>query len=216
MAVVAQSVITSTAPKLREASFDDYAQIAALQRERGLRVRSREKWRHLWEANPAYLDLGRKWPIGWVLEAANKIVGYCGNIPARYELDGKPLIAACGYSWVVEPAYSSYSMLLLYEYLRQENAAVCISTTAGPISYKAHMALGAVPIPVGDLGPFRLMDYQLSRFCRFLVGPEKMARAACLLLPRVGGAVCERRHQAKGKKNQRRPWSCGDRMLRAI
>ena len=151
MAAVAHSVtvVTCAAPKLREASFDDYPRIALLQRGRDIRVRSREKWRHLWEANPAYLDMGRKWPIGWVLETGDKIVGYCGNIPARYELDGKQLTAACGYSWVVEPAYSAYSMLLLYEYLRQENAAMCISTTAGPISYKAHMALGAVPIPAG-------------------------------------------------------------------
>jgi len=96
MAMLTQSVVTSAAPKMREACFEDYSQIAALQRERDIRVRSREKWRHLWEANPAYLELGRKWPIGWVLETGNRIVGYCGNIPARYELEGKTLLAACG------------------------------------------------------------------------------------------------------------------------
>ena len=151
MAAVAHSVtlVTSAAPKLREASFHDYPRIALLQSERDIRVRSCEKWRHLWEANPAYMDIGGKWPIGWVLEAGDKIVGYCGNIPTRYELDGRQLTAACGYSWVTDPAYSAYSILLLHEYLRQENAAMCISTTAGPISYKAHVALGAVPIPAG-------------------------------------------------------------------
>lgn len=149
MHAAAQSVIASSTPKLREASFDDYPQIALLQAERGMRVRSREEWRHIWEGNPTYLHLLGKWPIGWVLQAGSRIVGYVGNIPARYEWNGRSLVAACGHSWVVMPAYGAYSILLLYEYLRQENADLCISTTAGPASFKAHLALGAVPVPAG-------------------------------------------------------------------
>ena len=143
----APSVITSSAPRLREAAFDDYPQLASLQAERGLRVRSCEEWRHLWDDNPAYIDRDRKWPIGWVLEAGSKIVGYVGNIPTQYVFEGRQLTAGCGYSWVVTPAYSSYSILLLHEYLRQENAALCVSTTASSKSSKAHMALGAAPAP---------------------------------------------------------------------
>jgi hypothetical protein len=149
MHTATQSLIAATTPKLREASFDDYPQIALLQAARGMGVRSREEWRHLWEGNPAYQQLGGKWPIGWVLQAGSKIVGYVGNIPAGYEWKGRRLIAACGHSWVVTPAYGSYSILLLHEYLRQEHAALCISSTAGPTSYKAHLALGAVPVPAG-------------------------------------------------------------------
>jgi hypothetical protein len=145
----AQSVGASAVPRLREASFDDHPQIARLQAERDMHVRSCEEWRHLWEENPAYLDMNGKWPIGWVLQAGGDIVGYVGNIPVRYELDGRQVIAACGYSWVVTPAYSAYSILLLHEYLQQKNAALCISTTAGAISYKAHVALGAVPVQAG-------------------------------------------------------------------
>lgn len=149
MCAPSQSVITSATPRLREASFDDYSQIAVLQAARGLRIRSREEWRHIWESNPIYQQLEGKWPIGWVLQAGNKVVGYVGNIPARYEWKGRRLTAACGHSWVVAPAYSAYSILLLHEYLRQENVALCISTTAGPTSYKAHLALGAKPVPTG-------------------------------------------------------------------
>jgi hypothetical protein len=145
----ARPVMASAAPNLREASFDDYPQVAQLQAERLMNVRSREEWRHLWKGNPAYLEMEGKWPIGWVLEAGRKIVGYVGNIPARYELNGRQLIAACGYSWVIAPAYSAYSLLLLYEYLRQKSADLCLSTSAGPQSYKAHIALGALPVPAG-------------------------------------------------------------------
>src|SRR5690242_13478934 len=143
--VSARSVTNSSTPRLREAAFGDYPHVARLQAERGLRVRGREEWRHLWENNPAYIDRGGKWPIGWVLEAGADIVGYVGNIPMRYTMNGKEFTAGCGYSWVVSPAYSTYSLLLLHEYLQQRSAALCISTTAGAISYKAHTALGAVP-----------------------------------------------------------------------
>lgn len=133
---------SSPTPTLREATFADYPQVARLQAERGLHVRSFEEWRHLWEGNPAYID--REMPIGWVLEAGSKIVGYVGSIPAEYVLDGKRLAAGCGYSWVVTPAYSAYSILLLHEFLRQENTDLCVSTTASVVSCKAHIALGAV------------------------------------------------------------------------
>lgn len=138
-----------TVPTLREASFDDYPQIAALQAERGMRFRSREEWRHLWVSNPAYVDFHGRWPIGWVLEAGHNIVGYVGNIPANYQFRGRGLTAGCGYSWVVAPAYRSYSVLLMDRYMRQESAELCISTTASPISYKAHVAFGARRVPVG-------------------------------------------------------------------
>jgi hypothetical protein len=139
----------SAAPRLREASFDDYPKIALLQAEHGMGVRSREEWQHLWGDNPAYVDLQGKWPIGWVLEAGCDIVGYFGNIPVLYELNGKRLIAGCGHSWVVASVYRGYSILLLDQFLRQKNADLCLSTTVNLASYNAHVALGALPVPVG-------------------------------------------------------------------
>ena len=100
-------------PKLREASFKDYPQIALLQADYGMGSASYEEWHHLWAGNPAYVGLRGEWPIGWVLQAGGDIVGYKGNIPIFYELNGKRLIAGCGYSWVVASAYRGYSILLL-------------------------------------------------------------------------------------------------------
>ena len=62
---------------------------------------SYEEWQHLCAGNPAYVGLHGQWPIGWVLQAGGDLVGYKGNIPVFYELNGKRLIAGCGYSWVV-------------------------------------------------------------------------------------------------------------------
>ena len=136
-------------PKLREASFEDYAQIALLQAEYGMGGGSYEEWQHLWADNPAYVGLHSEWPIGWVLQAGGDIVGYKGNIPVFYELNGKRLIAGCGYSWVVASPYRGYSILLLERYLRQKNAALCLSTTVGPAACNALATLGALPVPAG-------------------------------------------------------------------
>ena len=106
MPVAAQSAARANL-KLREASFDDYPQIALLQAQHGMGGRSYGEWQHLWVDNPAYLDLGGKWTIGWVLQAGRDIVAYKGSIPVFYELKGKRLIASCGYSWVVASACSA-------------------------------------------------------------------------------------------------------------
>lgn len=140
---------SGTTPRLRTASFDDFEQIGRLQDEHGLGGWNPEEWHHLWMGNPAYLERKKEWPIGWVLSAGSDVVGYFGNIPVPYELNGKNLIAGCGHSWVVAPAYRSYSLLLLDRYLRQEHADLCVSTTVSEESCKPLMAMGASPVPVG-------------------------------------------------------------------
>jgi hypothetical protein len=148
MLLTAQSAAKAT-PRLREASFDDYPQIAALQSKNGMGGWDYEEWRHLWADNPAYPDVCDKWPIGWVLEVHGDIVAYKGNIPVPYELKGQRLIAGCGYSWVVASPYRGYSILLGAQYLRQKNAALCLSTSVGRAASNALIALGALPVPVG-------------------------------------------------------------------
>src|SRR5207248_4247565 len=74
---------------LRQACFDDYEQIAALEARNGLQPKTHEEWRHLWRNNPAYRD---GWPIGWVLEnQMGDLVGSLGNIPLLCEFQGKTL-----------------------------------------------------------------------------------------------------------------------------
>ena len=81
-----ETVIAKTAPpRFREATFEDYAQVSALESEYGLQTKSLEEWRHLWIHNPVYRQLP-EWPIGWVCENEDdQIVGCIANIPLRYE-----------------------------------------------------------------------------------------------------------------------------------
>jgi hypothetical protein len=144
---LAATASTQPTPVLREACLEDYPGIASLQSLYGMNRWSREEWQHLWIANPAYLD---EWPMGWVLEADSRIVGYLGNIPLQYELYGRSYIAGCGHSWVVAPRYRAYSLMLLERYLKQNHGAdLCISNTVGLLSSSALAAFGVSPVPVG-------------------------------------------------------------------
>ena len=108
-------------PTLREASFADFEQIAALAVRNGLaRPRSEEAWRHLWLANPHYRERRGNWTIGWVLEDdAGRIVASIENIPLAYEFQGARVLAASGRGWVADKEYRSGSLLLLEHVISQ-------------------------------------------------------------------------------------------------
>jgi hypothetical protein len=107
----------AASPKVREAAFEDHAQIMALLAKYGLQTKTYEEWKHLWINNPAYIRLQESLPIGWVLECETKqIVGYLGNIPLFYELRGQRFLASAAHAQVVDSRYRSYSLLLLNQY----------------------------------------------------------------------------------------------------
>src|SRR5277367_2772664 len=93
---------SSKPPKLREVRLDDHSQVAALALKSGLDADDLRAWKNLWMDNPTFHEIKVKFPMGWVLESADgSIVGYLGNIPMRYELEGRRIIVATGRSWVV-------------------------------------------------------------------------------------------------------------------
>jgi len=137
-------------PKLREACFGDYEQIATLESRFGLPVKPYNEWVHLWQGNPLYRELKTDWPIGWVLEDQDgKIVGSMGNIPFLYELDGRRILVASGRSWVADLEYRSASLLLLNNLIRQSRVDLYLNNTVGTNSVAAVTALGCSRMPVG-------------------------------------------------------------------
>src|SRR5438067_2043430 len=137
-------------PKLREARFEDYEQIAELESRFGLTAKPSEEWVHLWQGNPLYRKLKADWPIGWVLEDEDgKIVASMGNIPFLYELDGRKILVASGRSWVADLAYRSASLLLLDNLIRQRNVDLYLNNTVSHNSVAAVTALECSRVPVG-------------------------------------------------------------------
>lgn len=151
------------AARLREASCSDYEQIAALESRFGLDVGSRERWRHIWLANPEYQDLQGRWTIGWVIEdEKGKIVAFIGNIPLSYELAGRRILAVSGRSWVADLPYRSKALSLLDRVINQPNVDLYLNNTVSPESANAVSVFDCSRVPVGlwDESAFWITSYR--------------------------------------------------------
>ena len=153
--------------KLRPASFDDYAAIAALANRYGLVMKAHEGWLDLWRRNPAFPSTAPDvWPIGWVLvDAAGQIVGYLGNIPLAYVYKGRRLLAAATHAWVVETAARHASLLLLRAFLGQKKVDLLLCTTANPMSSRI---FDAAKIPRMPVAGYDVSLYWITRHAGLL------------------------------------------------
>ena len=144
---------TARGPKLREASFKDYEQIALLESRYGLGTlesKSYDKWIHLWQGNPLYRELQPGWSIGWVLEdEGRRIVGSMANIPLPYEFEGKRILAATGRGWVVETEYRAASLVLLDRVINQRGVDLYVNNTVGDHSLAGVSFFNCARVPVG-------------------------------------------------------------------
>ena len=149
-------------PRLREARFEDYAQIASLASRFDLHTESYPAWTHLWANNPACHASQTKVPIGWVLDVDGSIAGYLGNIALAYRLEGKTYLAATTRAWVVDTPYRSYSPLLLATYFQQRNIDLFLSTTVNSHSEAAYTSFQGTRVPVGawDRTLFWITNYR--------------------------------------------------------
>jgi hypothetical protein len=145
-----RSTCSSRFPAIREATFEDYPQIAALSsRYLPSTPNTFEEWQHLWSNNPVYDALKGKWPIGWVLESENQVLGYIGNIPFQFELHNRKILAAVGCAYVVDQRCRAYAMLVADHFFNQKGAELVLSTSTNPESYEVFRMLEAVRVPVG-------------------------------------------------------------------
>ncbi len=138
--------------ELREARFQDYEGIAALEASQGLAIKPVDEWRRLWAGNPCYEEIGPRWPIGWVLEEGERIVGSLTNIPLTYTLRGQKLLVASGRGWAVEEQYRGYALLLMDTYFNQENVDVFLTNTVNGNAADAFSTFGSLRVPLGDWG----------------------------------------------------------------
>jgi len=176
---------TRTTPmQVRGASLDDYLQIAELETRYGLETKTREEWEHLWVNNPVYRQIEKNWPIGWVLEDSTlKVVGYIGNIPLLYELNGKQFLIATTRAWVVDSAYRSYSLLLLDYFFAQRNVDLFLTTSLNSEAFEGFRSFEPSPVPVGDWDRSRFWITNYSGFAASWLRAREMPFAEPLTYP---------------------------------
>jgi hypothetical protein len=136
--------------KLREALFSDFEPVRELKRRWGLIPDSFENWERLWLRNPALQETPFAPPIGWVLEAEGRPVGYLGNVPSLYRYGSRTLTAVTGHGFVVEPAHRAVSLTLMAAFFRQKPVDLYLTTTAIAVVGKIARVFKSDSLPQPD------------------------------------------------------------------
>lgn len=171
-------------PSIREASFADYQQISTLESRYGLAPRSYEEWSHVWLNNPIYPELQPGWPIGWVLEKANKqIVASVSNIPLCYEFHGRRILTATGRAQVAEPEYRSASLLLVDRLINQRNIDLYLNNTMTAEAATSFSIFECPRVPVGRWDESAFWITHCRGFCASLLARKAYPLARLLSFP---------------------------------
>lgn len=168
--------------EVREAVFDDYEKINLLTNRNGMGGLKYEEWEHRWKFNPALADI-KDWPMGWVLENNEEIVGYFGNIPVLYEFKNKRLLAGVSTSWCVDADYRNYSLLISKCYFTQQKADILFNTTANAESGKVLSFFKAKKVPADSYNVpfFWIANYQ--KFASSVIKKKKLPIADIFSYP---------------------------------
>ncbi len=89
-------------------------------------------------------------PTGWVIEAADRIVGYNGNVAQLFQFGERTLLAAAASGSIVEPEYRGLSFSLMARFFRQPGVDLLLNTTTSPIGGKIFGAFKCAGLPVRD------------------------------------------------------------------
>jgi hypothetical protein len=136
----APSTVSRAAPRtrLRAIDSDDHEAVQALFKRHGWPVRSRAGWDWALIDNPA--RVATEADAGWVLEHGDQIVGFLGNLPMRYRLDGLSVWGATCTSYLVDESHRAHSTRLLRAFAAQPGAAFVFSATANAHSAPVYRA----------------------------------------------------------------------------
>jgi 3-oxoacyl-(acyl-carrier-protein) synthase/acyl carrier protein len=162
------------AAKIRQASLEDYEQIAALISRNGLHARPRDEWENVWINNPVYKQIAH-WPIGWVVQEGADIVGFLGNIPLTYRLKGREILAAAQHAFSLDPSHRGHGLLLLNHMLQSApGVEYFVGSTANANSSRVLDRLGITRLPVGDWGNSAFWITNYDGFARSAVARKSL------------------------------------------
>jgi hypothetical protein len=119
-----------------------------------------------WEANPAF---GPAVERGWLLRDQGRVVGFLGNVPSLFQLDGEPVTAYNASTWMVLPEYRGRSLELLLRQLAAARQTVLFNGTPTEAVARLIPGLGFKTFPWGDnrksflaLNPRRCLEDKLG------------------------------------------------------
>lgn len=195
-----RALVVVAKTKLREAAFSDFGAVRELKRRWGLIPDSFENWKRLWQDNPALKSCPHTLPIGWVLEADGRVVGYLGNIASLYYYGDRKLTAVTGHGFVVESAYRAVSLSLMAAFFRQKSVDLYLTTTAIPVVGKIAQVFKSSPLPQPHYEHVLFWVLQARPFAQHVMGRLQLRPT----LSAVGGMLASLAIGAD--KSLRRRW----------
>jgi hypothetical protein len=178
-----------TPAKQREVRFSDFENVARLKERGGLPKDNRENWCRLWQQNPAMAVAKSQLSMGWVLEAAQGIVGYQGSIPLLYQFGGRTLVAAVGTGLVIEPAYRARCIGLLSSFYRQRGVDLFLMMLAIASVAKLSKALHAKALPPRDFDKRLFWVLDVHQFAKALAAKLGLGRGMLAVGTFLGSPV---------------------------
>jgi hypothetical protein len=201
----ADSPVAVAPARLREALFSDFEAVHALKRRWGLIPDSFQNWERLWRDNPALRHSPQPLPIGWVLEADGRVVGYLGNITSLYNFGGKKLLAVTGHGLVVEPGHRMLSFTLNAAFYRQPFVDLYLTTTAIEAVGKIAKAFRSSPLPQLDyevlFWVLRSQPFAQEVIAKLQLGPGVSRLAGALATLAVGTDKALRRRWPRRRES---------------
>jgi hypothetical protein len=201
----ADSAVAVGPAKLREAMFSDFEAVHALKQRWGLIPDSWGNWTRLWRDNPALKHGPEALPIGWVLEADGRVVGYLGNIASVYHFGGRKLLAVTGHGLVVEPAHRMLSFTLNAAFYRQPYVDLYLTTTAIEAVGKIAKAFRSSPLPQPDyevlFWVLRSRPFAHEVIAKLQLGPGVSRLAGALVTLAVGTDKALRRRWPRRRES---------------
>ena len=133
---------------IRKANFSDELQVIELWKRNNLINKNpKNNWKMIWIDNPFYQE---NFPIGWVIESENKILGYIGNIPLIYHFNNKKIRAVAARGFVVDKKARNYSLKLVSYFFSQKNIDLFLITTSNESASNIYSKFGAQPLPLAN------------------------------------------------------------------
>jgi hypothetical protein len=176
---------------VRNAVLGDYHRLSALQKRNAIPETPHERWVELCLGNPAAKELESSPPIGWVLETADdEIVGFIGNIPLGYRLNGRSISAAAGSSWVVDPEYRGYSMLILDRLIKQRGVDLLVFTTVAPNVEPLLNSFQFARVPMGSWNRSAFWVTRYMGFSNSILRTKSLRFGGVLEYPLAGVLFC--------------------------
>jgi hypothetical protein len=202
---VAGQIVPEDVPisaKQREVRFSDFENVSRLKERGGLPKDNQENWCRLWQQNPAMAVAKSQLSMGWVLETAQGIVGYQGNIPLLCQFGGRTLVAAVGTGLVIEPAYRARCIGLMASFYRQRGVDLFLMTFAIPSVVELSKALHAKALPQRDFDKRLFWVLDVHKFTKALAAKLGLGRGMAAVGTFLGSPVLRADTLRRGPSGQ--------------